>query len=125
MYRTEIKPGKRSDTRIRPLPCLANGNGRCMAITTEQALLSVWEWPLHMNVGCKFITVSLLKRLHNDRFTSETATWIQTWLKKSVGLELLELPESSIHNSFSRRGRWACYGNMYKTPGGSKPNLSR
>ena len=30
---------------------------------------------------CKFVTVSLLKRFHNGRLTSETATWIQKWCK--------------------------------------------
>jgi hypothetical protein len=32
----------------------------------------------------KFVTVSLPKRFRNGRFTSETATWIQKWFKKSV-----------------------------------------
>jgi hypothetical protein len=33
----------------------------------------------------KFLTVLLPERLRNGRFASETATWIQKWLKKSVG----------------------------------------
>jgi hypothetical protein len=33
----------------------------------------------------KFVTISLPKRFRNGRFTSETATWIQKWFKKSVG----------------------------------------
>jgi hypothetical protein len=33
----------------------------------------------------KFVTVSLPKRLHNGRLTSETATWIQKWFKISAG----------------------------------------
>jgi hypothetical protein len=33
----------------------------------------------------KFVTVLLPKRFLNGRFTSETATWIQKWFKKSVG----------------------------------------
>jgi hypothetical protein len=33
----------------------------------------------------KFVTVSLPKRLRNGRFASETATWIQKWLKISAG----------------------------------------
>ena len=34
----------------------------------------------------KFVTVSLPKRFRNGRFNSETATWIQKWLKNSLGL---------------------------------------
>jgi hypothetical protein len=33
----------------------------------------------------KFVAVSLPKQLRNDRFTSETATWIQKWFKMPVG----------------------------------------
>jgi hypothetical protein len=64
----------------------------------------------------KFLTVSITKRLRNGRFTSgtaggcrsETATWIQEWLKKSLELELLESSRHGmIDNSFSRRRRWA------------------
>jgi hypothetical protein len=40
IYRTEIKPGKGSDTRIKPLP-LVNGHGRYMTVTPERALVSV------------------------------------------------------------------------------------
>jgi hypothetical protein len=53
IYRTEIKPGKNSDTRIKPLP-LANGHGRYITATPERTPSSVgrWglgigEWPLH------------------------------------------------------------------------------
>jgi hypothetical protein len=42
-------PGKRSDTRIKPLP-LTNGHGRYMAVTPERELVSVGEWPLHVAV---------------------------------------------------------------------------
>jgi hypothetical protein len=41
IYRTEIKPGKHSDTRIKPLP-LANGHGRYIAVTPERKIVSVW-----------------------------------------------------------------------------------
>ena len=60
----------------------------------------------------KFVTVSLPKRFRNGRFTSETAV-----LKKNP----LELLESSICNSFSRRRRWAWLLYRYicvKHPGG-------
>jgi hypothetical protein len=40
--RTETKPGKHPDTRIKPLP-LANGHGRCMAVAPEQTLVSSGE----------------------------------------------------------------------------------
>jgi hypothetical protein len=30
----------------------------------------------------EFVAVSLPNRFRNGRFTSETATWIQKWLKK-------------------------------------------
>ena len=43
---TEIISGKRSDTRIKPLP-LANGHGRYITVTPERKLMSVVEWPLH------------------------------------------------------------------------------
>jgi hypothetical protein len=33
----------------------------------------------------KFVTVLLLKRLRNGRFTFETATWIQKWFKMPAG----------------------------------------
>jgi hypothetical protein len=43
--------------------------------------VSVGEWPLHIAViRYKCLTASLLKRLRNGRFTSETATWIQKYL---------------------------------------------
>jgi hypothetical protein len=40
----------------------------------------------------KFVTVSIPKRLHNGRFTSETAawTWIQKCFKKPVGTSIIE-----------------------------------
>jgi hypothetical protein len=69
---TEIIPGKHSDTRIKPLP-LTNGHGRYTTVTTEQTRVSVGEWPLHITVINKCVTVSLPKRFRNGRFTSETA----------------------------------------------------
>jgi hypothetical protein len=65
-------PGKHSDTKINPLT-LTNGHGRYMAVTPEWTLFSVGEWPLHLTVINLFVTVSLLKRFRNGRFTSETA----------------------------------------------------
>ena len=50
---------------------LANGHGRCMAVTPERTLLSVGEWQLHTAV--EFLAVSLPKPPCNGRFTSETA----------------------------------------------------
>ena len=47
--RAEVKPGKNSDTRIKPL-ALANGHGRYITVTPERALVSVGEWPLHIAV---------------------------------------------------------------------------
>jgi hypothetical protein len=47
--RTEIIPVKDSHTRIRTL-ALASGHGRYMTVTTERALASVGEWPLHITV---------------------------------------------------------------------------
>jgi hypothetical protein len=71
--------------RIKPLT-LASGHGRYIAVTPERTLVSVGEWPLHINV--KFITVLLPKRLRNSRFgfRSKTATWIQELFKNLLGL---------------------------------------
>jgi hypothetical protein len=44
-----IIPVKDSHTRIKAL-ALASGHGRYLAVTPEQALLSVGEWPLHIAV---------------------------------------------------------------------------
>jgi hypothetical protein len=52
--------------RIKPL-ALASGHGRYITVTPEWTLVSVGEFG---------------QRLRNGRFTSETATWIQKWLKK-------------------------------------------
>jgi hypothetical protein len=45
----EIKSGKHSYTRIKPLP-LTNGHARYITVTPEQTLVSVEEWPLHIAV---------------------------------------------------------------------------
>jgi hypothetical protein len=45
VYGTEIKPGKNSDTRIKPLP-FSNGHGRYITATPERAIFSIGEWPL-------------------------------------------------------------------------------
>jgi hypothetical protein len=83
IYGTEIKPGKRSDARIKPLAY----HGRYIAVTPEQTLTVVCTvvpvggmiYVLHCRY--KGLTVSLLKRLliliRDIRFVSETATWIQ------------------------------------------------
>ena len=71
--RTEIKPGKHSDTRVKPLP-LANDHGRYTTVinTSERAIVSVGKWPLHIiHSRYNFLTISLLKRSRNGRFTSE------------------------------------------------------
>ena len=80
----EIIPGKHSDTRIKPLT-LTNDHGRYITVTPERALASVGECPLNiLYIAVKFLAVSIPKRPCNGRFT-ETSTWIQRWLKKSVG----------------------------------------
>jgi hypothetical protein len=69
--------GKSSDTRIRPLPLTTVVTGtRHITVTREREIVSVGEWPLHAGIiynRLKFLTVSLLKRLRNGRFISETA----------------------------------------------------
>jgi hypothetical protein len=74
--------------RIKPL-ALADGHGRyrCITVTPEQTTDTArWEMAVAVTHNrYKFLTVSLLKRLRNGRFTSETVTWIQKWFKNSVG----------------------------------------
>ena len=61
------------------------------------------RWGMHVaHSRRKSLTVSLPKRFRNGRFTSETTTWIQKYLKNPLGLL-----ESPIYNSFSRRRQWA------------------
>ena len=55
--------------------------------------MSVGKWPLHIAVI--FVTVSLLKRFRNGRFTSKRS--------ETGHLD----PEVLIYNSFLRRRRWA------------------
>jgi hypothetical protein len=71
---------KDSHTRIKPL-ALTCDHGRYITATPERTLASVGEWPLNIYSRYEFVTVSLLKRLHNGGFISETATWIQRWFK--------------------------------------------
>jgi hypothetical protein len=82
--RTEIIPVKDSHTRIGPL-ALASGHGRYITVTPEQTLVSVGEWPLHITVIETCVTAVSLLKTPCSSFKSETATWIQKWLKKSVG----------------------------------------
>jgi hypothetical protein len=60
-----------------PALALASGHGRYKTATPERTIFSVGERPLHTLNRYKFVTVSILKRLRNGRFASETATWIQ------------------------------------------------
>jgi hypothetical protein len=61
----------------------------------------------------KFLTVSLPKRLHNGRFTSETAVRRFQKLNRNLDPEVIKKKsvetsrKLSIYNSFSRRRRWA------------------
>ena len=73
---TEIKPGKYFDTRIKPLP-LASSHCRYItathysytrAGTCFRFLMAVTNYNRY-----KFVTVSILKRCHNDLFNSESA----------------------------------------------------
>jgi hypothetical protein len=60
-----------------------------MTVTPERTIFSVGGWPLHVT-AIKLQAVSLLKRFHNGRFASETATWIQELFKKSAGTSSTE-----------------------------------
>ncbi len=90
--RTETTPGKHSDARIKPLP-LTNGHGRYITAAPERALVSVGEWPLHAAVinlqpihsRNGFATAVSLLKPPCGGFKRETTTWIQKWLKISVG----------------------------------------
>jgi hypothetical protein len=75
IYRTKVKPGKHSDTRIKLFP-LTNGHGRCTTVTPERKPASVGGWRMAVTCGrYEFVTVSLLKRLRGGCFTSETSAW--------------------------------------------------
>jgi hypothetical protein len=75
-----VIPGKNSDTRIKPLS-LTNGHGRYIAVSPERTLFFRWGMAVTHN-SYKFVIVAVTC---NGRFTFETATWIQKWLKMSVG----------------------------------------
>jgi hypothetical protein len=102
-------PVKDSHTKIKPLP-LANGHVRYTHGRHTRTDTCV-RWG--MAVTCnrhKFVTVSILIRLHNGRFTSETAA--QRFQKRSGHLDPEVVYNTrwkfySLYNSFSRRGRWA------------------
>jgi hypothetical protein len=74
--------GTISTTGIRTL-ALANGHGRYITLTPERALASVAVGNgsyTHMTT-IHFQPFQFMKRSHNGRFASETATWIQKWFK--------------------------------------------
>ena len=109
--------------RIKPLP-LTNGHGRCMAATSERALVSVGEWPLHMTVvNLKsfhfrngFVTAVSLLKTPCGGFRSETATWIQKWFKKALRASIIV-----IQGGDDERG----YRNVCKAPRGRNLNCFR
>jgi hypothetical protein len=96
---TEIIPGKHSDTGIKPL-ALTNGHGRCITVTAERTLASVGGISVS-NMAVKFLSVSLPKP---PTAVSELKLppGSRSGFKNPLGLL-----ESSRHNSFSRRRRWA------------------
>jgi hypothetical protein len=58
-------------SRIEPLHL---ANGRYMAVTPERKILSVGRWGIAVACNrCKFVTVSIVKRLRDGRFNYETA----------------------------------------------------
>ena len=63
---------------------LANGHGRYITATPERTLYVRWGMAVTYSFY-KFVTVSIPKWFRNGRFNSETATWTQKYLKKSVG----------------------------------------
>jgi hypothetical protein len=74
-------PGNHSDTRIKPLP-FSNGHGRYTTATPERRTETCVRWGMAAACGrYKILTVSLLKRLRDGCFASETATWIQKLFK--------------------------------------------
>jgi hypothetical protein len=77
-------PVKDSHTRIKPL-ALASDHGRYMHNRYTRTGACV-RWGIgYAYSRYKFIAASLPERLHSSRFASETATWIQKWLKMPVG----------------------------------------
>jgi hypothetical protein len=108
----EVKPGKHSDTAIKPLH--PNGHLRPLAV-------GGWGMTVAYN---RHKSVALLKRmwLCNGHFASEAAVfWIQKWFKIPAGTS--RKFQMRIHRTVyghqggvGRRG----YGVLYKAPGGSK-----
>jgi hypothetical protein len=109
--RTEIKPGKRSDTRIKPLLFFTNGHDCYKTVTTERELVSVGEWPSHTTV-IKFEPFRFLKRPRAQQKwfkiparTSRKATWIQKWFK--IPARTSRKLYVYNNNGFARQRRWA------------------
>jgi hypothetical protein len=90
-----MTPVKTPHTRVKPFQlAFASGHGRYsnrnITVTSERALVSVWEWPLHAYNRYKFVAVSIPKPPRGGRFASETAvrgcrsetaSSIQKWLR--------------------------------------------
>jgi hypothetical protein len=55
-----------------------------MTVTPERTLFR-WEMAVTYYSRYEFVAASLPKWLRNDRFKNKTTTWIQKWLKESVG----------------------------------------
>jgi hypothetical protein len=69
----EVKPCKHSYTRIKPLPLTFGQQPRPLHNRYTRTD-TFFRWRMAVTYSRhKFVTVSLLKRLHNGRFTSETA----------------------------------------------------
>ena len=107
VHRTEIKPGKHSDIRIKPLPMTNNGHDRYITAHPNRhlCLLDNGRYKNLVTVSILKPPVSILKP-PSGGFRSETAP---AWSPGSRnGLKNpLELLESSVHNSFPRRRRRA------------------
>jgi hypothetical protein len=71
-----------ADLGIKPL-ALASGHGRYITVTPERTFFR--QAMAVTRSRNKLVTVSLPKRLRDGRFISETATWTQKWLNKSIG----------------------------------------
>jgi hypothetical protein len=84
--RTEIIPVKDSHTRIQNKTVGFDQRPRPFHNRYTRTDTCV-RWGMAVTYNrYKFVTVSFPKRFRNGRFTSETATWIQKYLKKSVGV---------------------------------------
>jgi hypothetical protein len=94
-------PGKHPDTRIKPLP-LANGHGRYIHNRFTRTDTCV-RWVMAVTYNrYKCVTVPLLKRLRNGRFTSEPPPGSRSALKDPP-----ELLENFRYNGFPRWRRRA------------------